>query len=306
MHPSTISAKETQFADKLTASGREYTLVGTTGIPGGHTIMSIRPSALTYFYQTETEKRTICLHFTVGYIMSDIVALTNPTSHVSVSYVVDRAGRIYELFPDQYWSYHLGSGAIGGNATMSKHSIGIEISNYGPLELKSGNLIDCYGNKYCSAEETEFYDSHEYRGKKYYATMSGEQLSAVKSLIEYLCAKHGIPMNFIDNDEPFKSDTYATNFSGIFLHSNVRKDKFDWPLSKSMSSLIQLCTEQPEPEPEPEPEPSAVADAEPEASVSEHPAAPAEKPATTLDGGKPSQNWLNKLIELLRRLFRKS
>lgn len=306
MHPSTISTKETQFADSLNAAGTKYTLVGTTDIPGGFTIRSIRPSALTYFYQTETEKKTICLHFTVGYIMSDIPALTKSTSHVSVSYVVDRAGRIYELFPDKYWSYHLGSGTIGGNATMSKKSIGIEISNYGPLELKSGKLIDCYGNTYCSESETDLYDSHEYRGKKYYATMTGEQIAAVKALVEYLCDKHAIPLNFITDDNPFKSEQDALGFTGIFFHSNVRKDKFDWPLSKSMSALVKLCTEQPEDvaEPETEPVPEPVAETTPEPEQPKP--APIEEPAMAEPRGSSKSGLLGKIIEFLTKLLRKN
>lgn len=277
MHPSSIAEKEKQFSTTLTASGTKYRDCGTTELPGGYSYRSIRPSALTYYYQTDTAKKSICLHFTVGYIMSDIAALTNPSSHVSVSYVVDRAGRIYELFPDKCWSYHLGSGAVGGNATMSKQSIGIEISNYGPLDMKNGKLVDAYGNTYCSETETDLYEAKDYRGKKYYAMMTDEQVGAVTSLLMHLCEKHSIPMVFTGTDSVFKSDQEAQGFNGIFLHTNVRKDKFDWPMGKSVSAIIDLCTrteastEEPiaEPEPESVDESTVMPAAEPE-PVPEH------------------------------------
>lgn len=298
MHPSTITEKETQFADKLVASGRKYSIVGTTELPDGYRITSIRPDTLTYYYPTETEKKNICLHFTVGYIMPDIVALTNPTSHVSVSYVVDRAGRIYELFPDKYWSYHLGSGTVGGNATMSKRSIGIEISNYGPLTLKAGKLIDAYGNTYCSEAETDLYDKYEYRGKQYYASMSQEQVGATTALIKYLCATHNIPLVFKGDDEPFASADEALGFNGIFYHTNVRKDKFDWPFSPSLTAVIEACKEH-EPEPEPEPEPELKTIPEPVAEKVQ------EKPAV-VETSRPSKaNWLTRLLETLANLFKK-
>lgn len=298
MHPSTISTKETQFADKLTAAGKTYSIVGTTDIPDGYKITSIRPDTLTYFYPTETEKKDICLHFTVGYIMSDIPALTNPTSHVSVSYVVDRSGRIYELFPDKYWSYHLGSGTVGGNATMSKRSIGIEISNYGPLTLNKGKLIDAYGNTYCSESETDLYDKYEYRGKKYYASMTQEQVGATAALVKYLCTTHNIPLNFNGDDEPFAGADEALSFNGIFYHTNVRKDKFDWPFSPSLTAVIEACKEpEPEPAPEPIPEPEHI----PEPVAEKVTAKPA-----VIETSRPSKaNWLARLLETLANLFKK-
>lgn len=297
MHPSTISTKETQFANNLTAGGAKYSIAGTTELPDGYRIVSIRPSTLTYFYPTETEKTSICLHFTVGYITSDIQALTNPTSHVSVSYVVDRGGRIYELFPDKYWSYHLGSGAVGGNATMSKHSIGIEISNYGPLNLKGGKLIDAYGNTYCSDSETDLYDRCEYRGKEYYASMTQEQVGATAALLKYLCSTHGIPLAFKEDDSVFASTSQAISFRGIFYHTNVRKDKFDWPFSPSLKSVIDACKE-PEPEPEPEPETTP----EPVEPV---PEGKTESPAIVETAGTSKSSWFARLIDALASLFRK-
>ena len=282
MHPSSITQKESQFASTLKiAAGTVYKDCGTTPISDGFSIRSIRPSDQSYYYQTVTPKKSICLHFTVGYIMSDLAALTKAGDHVSVSYVVDRSGRIYELFPDQFWSYHLGSSALGGNSVMSKQSIGIEISNYGPLTLKDGKLIDAYGNSYCAQNETDLYEAYDYRGYKYYATMTQEQMGAVAALVKYLSAKHSIPLNFVANDEPFKSADAATNYAGVFFHSNVRKDKYDWPLAKSMSRVVALCKgaaiKEPSAVPEP-PKPSVVDVAKAEAKTVKMEAIPVNEP----------------------------
>ena len=316
MHPSTISTKESQFADKLVAGVVKYSIDGTTELPDGYRITSIRPPTLTYFYPTATEKTSICLHFTVGYVMSDIPALTNPTSHVSVSYVVDRAGRIYELFPDRYWSYHLGSGAVGGNATMSKHSIGIEISNYGPLTLKNGKLLDAYGNTYCSESETGLYDRYDYRGYQYYASMTAEQVGATAALVKHLCTAHKIPVNFRQDDRPFANAAEAISFRGIFYHTSVRKDKFDWPFSPSLSAVVEACQE-PVSDTEPtgtnEPDAPAVqpdiTQETQETTVDPIPCNPdmpsTEKPAVTGTGRPSGKSWLGRLFETLSSLFRK-
>lgn len=277
MHPSTISAKEKQFAETLTAQGNRYKETAHKDIPGGFSIRSIRPTAETYFYQTKTEKKSICLHFTVGNIMSDIATLTKADTHVSVSYVVDRSGNIYELFPDSYWSYHLGSGAVGGNAAVSKQSIGIEISNYGPLDMKDGKLVDAYGNVYCRESETGLYHRHDYRGKKYFASMSDVQIAATASLVRYLCDVHGIPAVTSSSDGTFDTPATALGFSGIFMHSNVRKDKFDWPMHEGVKKLLSLCTAVPEKKPGPVEEPPAVC---PDPARSMAPAIQKAAPAT--------------------------
>lgn len=243
MTPATIAKCEATFATNLTSNkGVKFTLKETTDIGDGFTIKSIRPAYSDYYYTTKTTKKSICLHFTVGYILSDIDALATQGNHVSVSYVVDRSGNIYELFPDSYWSYHLGSNTIGGNGTMSKQSIGIEISNYGPLKDNGDKLIDAYKNTYCTKEETEFYEHFPYRGNDYYATMTDIQIDAVEHLLKHLCAKHGIPMAFKEDDNVFASANEAIAFNGIFYHTNVRKDKFDWPFYYPLQKLIAQCT----------------------------------------------------------------
>ena len=228
MRPETIQKREDEFFSNLTNSaGVKYTLTQTTDIGQGVKIYSIRPAFTSYYYATKTTKKSICLHFTVGYIKSDTTALSTKDNCVSVSYVVDRSGRIYEMFPDTEWSYHLGSGAVGGNGAMSKQSIGIEISNYGPLKLSGENLVDAYGNNYCTVAEKQFYDQLNYRGYDYFASMTETQISATAALIKYLGRKHDIPMNFKPDDTPFANNAEAIAFKGVFYHTNVRKDKFD-------------------------------------------------------------------------------
>lgn len=101
----------------------------------------------------------------------------------------------------------------------------------GPLKLSGNNLLDAYGNVYCTKAETQYYKECNYRGYKYYATMTDVQEKAVAQLLIYLCKQHNIPKVFKPNaDQIFTSNKEAQDFKGIFLHTSVRKDKFDWPL----------------------------------------------------------------------------
>ena len=245
MRPETIKKREDEFFSTLTNSaGVKYKLTGTVDIGNDVKIYSIRPDYDSYYRKDETKKLSICLHFTVGYIKSDTTALTTKDNYVSVSYVVDRCGRIYEMFPDTMWSYHLGSGTVGGNGAMSKQAIGIEISNYGPLKSSGDNLlIDIYKNEYCKKSETDYYYEQNFRGYEYYASMTDEQINAVAALVKYLGRKHNIPMNFKPDDALFASDAEAKAFKGIFYHTNVRKDKFDWPFGPPIKAIISACSD---------------------------------------------------------------
>lgn len=188
-----------------------------------------------YYYETETTKTLIVLHYTAGRLKGDIGALTTDGNHVSVAYVVARDGTIYRLFDDKYWSYHLGSGAVGGNEAGSKRGIGIEISNAGWLELRNETELWAFvdpnvagsGKHYCNTSDTDAYVKLEtpFREKEYFATYTDAQYTAVRSLLKYLTAKHSISYEFLDETqryEVFSSSTDATNFKGIASHINFR------------------------------------------------------------------------------------
>ena len=72
--------------------------------------------------------------------------------------------------------------------------------------------------------------------------MTEVQISATAALIKYLGRKHDIPMNFMPSDAPFANNAEALAFKGVFYHTNVRKDKFDWPFGPSLKSIIAACT----------------------------------------------------------------
>lgn len=337
MKPDEIKKHEDEFFSTLTTNKKKFTLKQTTDIGNNIKIYSIRPSYSSYYHATQTKKKSICLHFTVGYIKSDISTLTQEDNHVSVSYVVDRSGRIYELFPDTDWSFHLGKDAIGKNEDMSKQSIGIEISNYGPLTLYGNQLKTIYPAKaelkdrdtYCEASETEFYYKHSYKGYDYYASMTDIQTEAVAALIKYLSRKHNIPMNFMESDRAFASAKEATSFKGIFYHTNVRSDKYDWPYGPALKAVIAACSnelpnkveskpdatkteiknEEPLPEVKPETPPEQQSQPQPtQQQETKVEPKPATKPAPTTSQANSStgkKSFIQAIIEFIMQLFGK-
>lgn len=229
--------KEIQFKNSYIASGRVFNGEYTHHADVDLDIISIRPDDGFdgYYVHEATNKTQIVLHHTAGHLMSDINVLTSESrGRVSVSYVIGRCGDVYELFPDKYWSWHLGRSAIGGNTSGSKKSIGIEISNYGYLTPDGDDMLTGYSTStrrdvYCKKSETHLYKKldQSFKGKQYYDRFTEHQYVAIKKLVKHLSIKHDIPLEFLDEWNRYEANIDAASHEGIISHVNVRKDKYD-------------------------------------------------------------------------------
>jgi N-acetyl-anhydromuramyl-L-alanine amidase AmpD len=222
--------------DKVTSTNKftfkEEVLSSGTASVQVITISTVDSSG--YYYSEESSKKMIVLHFTAGYLHGDIGTLTKKNDHVSVSYVIARDGRVYRLFEDKYWSYHLGPGAVGGNEIGSKRSVGIELSNIGWLELKNDTELRTKdGTHYCNITDTTAYVKLDqpFREHDYFATFTDAQYTRLRELLKYLCAHHQIPYQFIDESRRYEilPENEASSYEGIASHVNFR------PSSKSLS-----------------------------------------------------------------------
>lgn len=202
-----------------------------------------------FYYEDETPKERITIHFTAGYLKGDIAALTTPDNHVSVPYVIARNGNIYELFDPALWSYHLGKGALGGNGTGSKASIGIELSNIGPLTKDGDNLMTSYPNDvYCSMDEQEFYvETEEFRERTFFATHTDAQYNSLLQLLKYLTARFDIPYAFLPEPQRYEPSLEAAQFKGINTHINSRESGkwdigpgFDWDRIAEGAAIVEI------------------------------------------------------------------
>ena len=204
-----------------------------------------------YYYAVEHPKKRIVLHFTAGQIRSDLSALTRNDYHVSVPFVIGRNGMIYQLFSSRYWSGHIGRGLGNvntGNA-QDKVTIGIELSNYGYLSEREGNLETYYsrmrdarGNTgpvdvYCSLTDRQAYEKLPvpFRGQSYYATYTEAQYNSLIILLRYLTAQYNIPRAFLPEAKRYRTSDEVLKFNGIVSHINYRVDgkwdigpAFDW------------------------------------------------------------------------------
>lgn len=264
----TLDEQEENFKENLTNTSRvKYNLENVTKLDGCE-IHHIRPNFDNYYYKEETKKKKIVLHYTVGSIRGDLASLTKKGNHMSVSYVVARNGIIYEIFDPKYWSYHLGRGSIGGNAVGSKESIGIELSNFGPLNLVGDNLETIYSQLeytnsngvltkspkdiYCQKSNIGLYDvvPGGLRGYEYFASYTDKQVNSTKVLVEYLCNKFNIPKQLIPESnryDVFSSSNESREYAGICSHINFRKSG-KWDVGPNFPWVVFEKTKKIEPE----------------------------------------------------------
>lgn len=195
-------------------------------LDSSHTIY-LPPDRHNYYYGDTYTKKKIILHYTIGYLGGDLSQLTRDNIHVSVPYVIARSGRIFEIHDPSFWSYHLGPRAVGGNKKGSSESIGIELTNIGPLDMAGNWMWNIYGGKYCHIDEYEYYHAldNPYRGYSYYATFTDEQYSSLASLLELLSTTYDIPLSYLPEPERyeiFPSSAVAKEYIGVCSHVNFR------------------------------------------------------------------------------------
>lgn len=248
MNASLVPKHERSFFDTgLDSEGKKHLLRPfSANVPGtGERVAMVECSRenedTSFFFEAIFPKNRIVLHFTAGYLKGDVARLTTPDDHVSVPFVIARDGRIYNLWTSKFWSFHLGKGAKGGNEVMSRSSVGIELSNIGPLRRLGDDLHTIYSTAerpdvYCTvAENTLYTQVPAYRGEEFFATFPDAQYTSLIQLLRFLTARFGIERTFLPVEKRFEALDDITSFRGITSHVNYRPSgkwdlgpAFDW------------------------------------------------------------------------------
>lgn len=151
-------------------------------------------------------------------------------------------GRIIQAFPEGCQGWHLGS---TNSNYMNRHSVGIEICNFGQLTADFKNYINI------KAHQVQITTLDEaYRGYKNWHKYSDRQLYAAKALLLYIANRDNIDLHkglveWIHNKGSMKAfeyipDAASGKVKGLLTHVNVRKDKFD--LSPQPELIDMLLT----------------------------------------------------------------
>jgi N-acetyl-anhydromuramyl-L-alanine amidase AmpD len=223
-------AQRSLDAATVAVSTDEMELHGSTGQPAiDRKSLALPPEQ---YYPQVFPKDLLILHFTAGGSARSAVDTwrANP-EHVATAYVVDVDATIYEVFPPQFWAYHLG---LKGGTAHERRTIGIEIANVGPLQQSNGDPAvlnwwpSDWKTKYCRLDETDRYVRANYRGKQFFASFPEPQVAAVGQLVRHLCAQFDIERELMKPAGRLACDLPAfAGFKGIATHANCRADKWD-------------------------------------------------------------------------------
>lgn len=189
------------------------------------------------FLHDEFDKKQIVLHHTVSGngVEGDVATWEATPERVATCIIIDRDGIPWQLFSSKYWAYHLGA----GNSNLDKHSLGIELDNWGWLiagdgtpkqfgknadgtpkfiRTVSGKYYTFYGN---SVTVPMQYYANGFRGYNYYEKYTYKQLKTLGELLLYWKMRYNIPLTY--NSDMWDVTPRALNgIPGIWTHVSYR------------------------------------------------------------------------------------
>lgn len=203
-----------------------------------------------YLHEPE-EKKSIILHHTAGSTADGAISWWNQTpDRVGVAYVLDRDGKIYEVFDPSNWAFHIGIN--GDDNFYEKHSIGIEIVGLGHVEKIEGKFRFCpfgvnnkVGQRIVPSEDVIELKA-PYRGQKYFHKYTDAQIKALDELIRYLVKTFKITLQTETLEEtlPYYPKLLKTHDSGIYTHGMFRNDKDDiYPDTRLLDMVNKIIIE---------------------------------------------------------------
>jgi N-acetyl-anhydromuramyl-L-alanine amidase AmpD len=198
------------------------------------------------FIAEEHLKTQVYLHHTAGGGDAKSVARfwNGNSSKIATAFVIGERGEIVQCFSSKHWAWHLGVGSEIFRTNkipfrdLNKTSIGIELTNWGPLKQVNGKFYNYVNRVVLSSNVTTL--NEKFKGHLHWYRYTDEQIESTRKLLIYLCETYDIPMDY--NESIWNIDLNAlNNEKGIFTHNSVRRDKSDvYPCPRLIEMLKNL------------------------------------------------------------------
>ena len=217
------------------------------------------------YFREEHEKKMIVLHHTAGWNNGRGVFdwWASNKQKVATCCAVEDDGKIVQGFSSKFYGWHVNVWSRYNQlpnylknirkpaSYYERHSIGIEVTNWGPLQMRGGNLyawVNNYGLKgkgvIVDPDKTPVikYESG-YRGHRYYEKYTDEQIQTTYDLCYYWMDRYEIPFTFKGADHFFDINQEAISGArGIHSHSGFRTDKFDMHPQPELIEMLQALS----------------------------------------------------------------
>lgn len=213
------------------------------------------PLSTSQYIDEEVKKVQIVLHHTAGNSSAPAtIKMWNADDRGRIATCVVISGKglskdtfdgeICQAFGSKKWGYHLG---LKQDVFRSKGvpyksldpiAIGIEICNWGPLDLVKGKYYN-YVDREVSPEQVCVLEK-PYKGHLYYHAYTDAQIESVRQLLVYWNQIHGIDLTYHEDIWEVSARALKGE-NGVFTHNSYRKDKSDVsPQPKLIAMLKSL------------------------------------------------------------------
>lgn len=212
------------------------------------------------------DKKMIVLHHTAGWDnargMFDWWA-SNP-QRVATCCGVEDSGLIVQGFSSRYYGWHVNVWSrynmlpaylknIRRPASYyEKHSVGVEVTNWGPLQSRGGKLYawpNDYGRKGKgviidpAVHPVTEYEGDGFRGHRYYESYTEKQIETLYDLCVFWMDRYDIPFTFKGWTHFFDINREAISGArGIHTHVGFRTDKFDMHPQVELIQMLQALS----------------------------------------------------------------
>jgi len=187
------------------------------------------------YYKEYFTKKQIVIHHTISGpgISGDLEHWKTFKEHVATCVIIERNGKINQLFSSKYWGYHLGC----GNSSLDKGSIAIELDNWGQLTERNGKLYTVYDS--VVDVPTSVYPMG-FRGSQIYEAYTYNQLHSLGEIILLWNKTYNIPLNY--NEDMWDISPRALGGTpGVWTHVSYRPypQKSDCHPDPNLISLLK-------------------------------------------------------------------
>ena len=142
---------------------------------------------------------TIIIHYTAGRdALSSVKTLTDNAVKASAHLVIGRDGKVYQLAPFNWITWHAGVSAWHGRKNLNRYSIGIELDNAGALKKQGNEFLSWFGRSYPKeevfvADLSDHSDySHRVMNSRYWHRYTEEQIYVTEQICSALIKTYPI------------------------------------------------------------------------------------------------------------------
>ncbi|KAF0211926.1 MAG: ampD [Methylocystaceae bacterium] len=136
----------------------------------------------------------LIMHYTAAQSAKGAISwLCNPNAKASAHLVIDLDGTVTQLAPFNRVAWHAGKSLWKRRANCNGFSIGIELTNAGPLtKLANGRFADAYGKNVPASQVAMLAHKLDKGGEKPWMIYPALQISVAADIAKALCETYGI------------------------------------------------------------------------------------------------------------------